>query len=221
MILDDPTSSLDNKVTAYILDLIMNHPKWSQKTYVIATRKMQILDQFDRVIYMENGSIKLFAPYSELREFPEFRIYEKDQKLQKIKIKMSEQLPEEEEEKEEEEEEKVNQRKLNLSVKKKGHSFITPIQSGAKAPNNSFLYEFEVNSKSEIHSTPKNAKQRKKRQNQSIFSQSNKKLINLNAIRVKEEEENPKNNESGNMILLILKCLFLYFRQCFKQRSDI
>ena len=93
MILDDPTSSLDNKVTATIIDSIMNDSKWSTKTFIIATRKMQILDRFDKIIYMENGSIKFFAPYSELKRLPEFLHYEKDQRLKEEQQQMENEQP--------------------------------------------------------------------------------------------------------------------------------
>ena len=80
MVLDDPTSSLDNKVTEKILDVILTDEKWSRKTYIVSTRKAGILQRFDRVIFMEDGAIKFFGEPSELKRSPVYRAYEKSLK---------------------------------------------------------------------------------------------------------------------------------------------
>ena len=77
MILDDPTSSLDNKVTSNILTTISTHPKWSKKTYIISTRKLSALRKFDRVIFMLKGAIRFFGTYSDLKLDLEFQQFEK------------------------------------------------------------------------------------------------------------------------------------------------
>ena len=82
MILDDPTSSLDNKVTQKIMDTILTDPKWSRKTYVISTRKAGILERFDKVIFMEEGEVKFYGKYSEFRESLSYKAYEKHQQHQ-------------------------------------------------------------------------------------------------------------------------------------------
>ena len=79
MLLDDPTSSLDNKVTSNIINRICRHPEWSQKTYVISTRKISVLKKMDKVIFMENGKISFFGPYSQLKDKKEFIEYAQDQ----------------------------------------------------------------------------------------------------------------------------------------------
>ena len=80
MILDDPSSSLDNKVTSNIINRICRHPKWSQKTYVISTRKISVLKKMDKVIFLENGKISFFGPYSQLKDKKEFIDYAQEQK---------------------------------------------------------------------------------------------------------------------------------------------
>ena len=77
MILDDPTSSLDNKVTSNILTTISTHPKWSKNTYIILTRKLSALRKFDRVIFMQKGAIRFFGTYSDLKLDLEFQQFEK------------------------------------------------------------------------------------------------------------------------------------------------
>ena len=75
MLLDDPSSSLDNKVTSNIINRICRHPKWSKKTYVISTRKISVLKKMDKVIFMENGKVSFFGPFSQLKEKKEFIDY--------------------------------------------------------------------------------------------------------------------------------------------------
>ena len=57
MLLDDPTSSLDNKVSADIFNIINTHPKWKKKTFVISTKKLNVLNFVDQVIFMKNGTV--------------------------------------------------------------------------------------------------------------------------------------------------------------------
>ena len=79
MILDDPTSSLDNKVTSNIIRRIYHHPKWSQKTYIISTRKISVLKKMDKVIFMEDGKITFFGPFEQLKDKKEFQEYAQEQ----------------------------------------------------------------------------------------------------------------------------------------------
>ena len=86
MILDNPTSSLDNKVTQQIMDTILKHPKWSKKTYVISTRKAGILERFDRVIFMDEGRIRFFGKPTELKQSSVYQNYEKSQEDQHTQV---------------------------------------------------------------------------------------------------------------------------------------
>ena len=82
MILDDPTSSLDNKVTVNILEQLNTNPRWNQKTYIISTRKINILSKMDKVIFMEGGKVLFFGPYSQLMHKKEFQDYSQTQKIE-------------------------------------------------------------------------------------------------------------------------------------------
>ena len=75
MLLDDPTSSLDNKVTSNIINRICRHPRWSQKTYIISTRKISVLKKMDKVIFMEDGKVSFFGPFEQLKDKKEFIDY--------------------------------------------------------------------------------------------------------------------------------------------------
>ena len=79
MLLDDPTSSLDNKVTSNIINRICRHPRWSQKTYIISTRKISVLKKMDKVIFMEDGKITFFGPFEQLKDKKEFIEYAQEE----------------------------------------------------------------------------------------------------------------------------------------------
>ena len=80
MLLDDPTSSLDNKVSADIFNIINTHQKWSKKTFLISTKKLNVLSYVDQAIFMKNGriiysgnkeGIENVHEFKELRRFAE------------------------------------------------------------------------------------------------------------------------------------------------------
>ena len=98
MLLDDPTSSLDNKVTSNIINRICRHPKWSKKTYIISTRKISVLKKMDKVIFMENGKVSFFGPFEQLQDKKEFQEYaqERKEKDKKEEEERSENNPESE-----------------------------------------------------------------------------------------------------------------------------
>ena len=79
MILDDPTSSLDNKVTSSIINRICKHPKWSKKTYIISTRKISVLKKMDKVIFIEDGEVSFFGPFEQLKNQQKFIKYTQSQ----------------------------------------------------------------------------------------------------------------------------------------------
>lgn len=55
IILDEPTSNLDIYSEEKILELIMD--LFKDKTIIVVTHKMTILDKFDRILVLENGSL--------------------------------------------------------------------------------------------------------------------------------------------------------------------
>ena len=73
MVLDDPTSSLDVKVTDTIFKMMARHPKFSKKTFLVATKKANVLDYFDKAIFMKDGKINYIASPLLLRRHPEFK----------------------------------------------------------------------------------------------------------------------------------------------------
>ena len=73
MVLDDPTSSLDVKVTDKIFKKMTQHPKFSKKTFLVATKKASVLDYFDKAIFMLDGKINYIASPLLLRKHPEFQ----------------------------------------------------------------------------------------------------------------------------------------------------
>ena len=73
MVLDDPTSSLDVKVTDKIFKKIAQHPKFAKKTFLAATKKANVLDYFDKAIFMLDGKINYIASPLLLRKHPEFQ----------------------------------------------------------------------------------------------------------------------------------------------------
>ena len=68
LILDDPTSSLDNKVTAKIMEGIKSKPIWREKTFVISTNNIKMFDYADKVAFMRNGNVEFFGKYEDMLE---------------------------------------------------------------------------------------------------------------------------------------------------------
>ena len=75
MVLDDPTSSLDNNVTAKILTNISQRSPWNTKTYVISTRSFKMLEFVDRVIYMKKGQITFSGSFEEFQKTQDYENY--------------------------------------------------------------------------------------------------------------------------------------------------
>lgn len=57
-LLDNPTSSLDTKVTAGVFNAITQHPKLMNKTFIITSNDYKLLEYCDRVIYLSDGRIQ-------------------------------------------------------------------------------------------------------------------------------------------------------------------
>ena len=72
-ILDDPTSSLDNKTTHYIMENIRNDPHWSKKTFVIATNNLKMLNYADKVIHVKKGRIDFYGNPEEFKESEQYQ----------------------------------------------------------------------------------------------------------------------------------------------------
>ena len=77
MVLDDPTSSLDVKVTEKIFKKMAQHPKFDKKTFLVATKKIGVLDYFDKVIFMKDGEINHISSPLLLRKHPQFKRFVK------------------------------------------------------------------------------------------------------------------------------------------------
>ena len=76
--LDDPTSSLDSKVTAKIINKILSDEEFSQKTFMITTNNPNLLEQADKVVFLKKGRMEFvgspkdfFSQYEVTREKPE------------------------------------------------------------------------------------------------------------------------------------------------------
>ena len=67
-LLDDPTSSLDNKVTLEIMKHISTVAPWNHRTFVITTSNLRVLDFCNRVIFIDKGRIAFNGPVNEIRQ---------------------------------------------------------------------------------------------------------------------------------------------------------
>lgn len=68
LVLDDPTSALDQIVSSKIMRDIHKNLLLKEKTFVITTTDPKMLKYADRVIYMKNGQIIFFDSVDVLRE---------------------------------------------------------------------------------------------------------------------------------------------------------
>ena len=88
MLLDDPTSSLDNQVTHKIMTSITQDPKWNQITYLITTNNATILKFVNRVFYMSEGVLAFDGTVEEFRKTSIFNdMIDSDSKLEAAKQK--------------------------------------------------------------------------------------------------------------------------------------
>lgn len=72
MIFDDPTSSLDNKVSQAILKNIKEDPHWDGKTVIFSTNNLGLLKYVDRVILVSDGKISQFDSPDVVKSTPEY-----------------------------------------------------------------------------------------------------------------------------------------------------
>jgi ABC-type multidrug transport system fused ATPase/permease subunit len=66
LILDDPTSSLDTKVTDQIFSYVTNAEPWSSKTFVVSTNNIKTFDYADKIIIIQKGKVEFFGTYDEM-----------------------------------------------------------------------------------------------------------------------------------------------------------
>jgi ABC-type multidrug transport system ATPase subunit len=79
-VLDDPTSSLDTKVTRKIMTNIREHEKWKKKTFLITTNNPSLFEFADKVVYVNKGLVEFFGTYEEMMQFEPVRM-----KIEEIK----------------------------------------------------------------------------------------------------------------------------------------
>ena len=56
---------------------IINHPRWKDKTFIVATKKVGALKYFDRIVFMLNGSICYQGSFENLQKVKEFQDFMK------------------------------------------------------------------------------------------------------------------------------------------------
>lgn len=67
VLLDDPLSAVDVHTEKFLVkNLLMG--EWRKKTRVVATHRLEFLDQFDRVLFLQNGAVAADGPLSSLLE---------------------------------------------------------------------------------------------------------------------------------------------------------
>lgn len=73
ILLDDPLSAVDHETEKQIIDrLIFGY--WQNKTRLVVTHRLEYLEKFDRILFMENGQILAEGTFSELmNQHPRFQ----------------------------------------------------------------------------------------------------------------------------------------------------
>ena len=89
--LDDVTSSLDNKTTFNIINNIKNNEFWNKKTYVFVTNNLSLLEYADRVMCVNKGRVIYLGDYQTLQNTPQYQdIYALAQKVDQKEIRFEE-----------------------------------------------------------------------------------------------------------------------------------
>lgn len=65
VLLDDPLSAVDVHTEKFLVDNLIQHA-WKNKTVVIATHRLEALEKFDRILFLEDGKIAGDGSLSEL-----------------------------------------------------------------------------------------------------------------------------------------------------------
>ena len=95
-ILDDPTSSLDSKVTAKIMEQIRKNKAWDGKTFIISTNNIKMFDYADKIVFVGKGKVEFFGEYEEMMRVDSIR--EKVEELRLAKGVLDQEAKEDEEE---------------------------------------------------------------------------------------------------------------------------
>ena len=72
--MDDPTSSLDTKTTHYIMENIRNNEYWNQKTFVITTNNLKMIDYADKIIHTHKGKVQFYGLPEEYKKTEPYRM---------------------------------------------------------------------------------------------------------------------------------------------------
>ena len=93
--LDDVTSSLDNKTTFNIINNIKNNEFWNKRTYVFVTNNLSLLEYADRVMCVNKGRVIYLGDYQTLQKTPQYQeIYALAQKEDQKETKLEEEFSE-------------------------------------------------------------------------------------------------------------------------------
>ena len=65
ILLDDPFSALDVSTAKGVMERLL-FGKFQSKTRIVVTHRLEDLERFDKVLFLEDGIIRGYAPYSEL-----------------------------------------------------------------------------------------------------------------------------------------------------------
>ncbi|HEX7673220.1 MAG TPA: ABC transporter transmembrane domain-containing protein [Bdellovibrio sp.] len=72
ILLDDPLSAVDAETENLLVQRLL-FGAWKDKTLLVVTHRLEHLNRFDQVLYMEDGQVKGLAPFAELlKTCPEF-----------------------------------------------------------------------------------------------------------------------------------------------------
>ena len=99
-----------------IFENIVNHPKWKDKTFIVATKKVGALKYFDKVVFMLNGLICFQGSFEELKNIKEFQDFMKIANSQSPEEKSLDQINEEVDKTEEQRENVTNHRNHPLII---------------------------------------------------------------------------------------------------------
>ena len=77
--LDDPTSSLDWKLAQRLAKQITSTEPWIERTFLVTSRDLRLLDHFQRVLFMEKGRIVFDGSTEDYKMSEWYRGYSQEQ----------------------------------------------------------------------------------------------------------------------------------------------
>lgn len=77
ILLDDPLSAVDVETEAMLCERLI-FGEWKNRTRIVVTHRLKALQQFDRIIFLNQGRIELVGTYDELQSSVAFRSFVKD-----------------------------------------------------------------------------------------------------------------------------------------------